>query len=209
MPVDHCRRTGRMRIDRRNTPRRYSVARLNGTGAHCRSPQKSLPYHGRAGRDIQAAATTPASGLRSYRMTTDPPAAAGRRGHQAWNDIEEDAMDPERARRLLQAERDEVQELLSEATSAGRQDGSPSGKRETPPIPRNRSPTKVSTTQWLRRCAVGSRRSLVPSNGQQWDIRPIDSQRTSHSGRAPRGRSRRRADCRRSQKSAVIAGRCR
>ena len=31
-------------------------------------------------------------------------------------------MDPERARRLLQAERDEVQQLLSEATSAGRQD---------------------------------------------------------------------------------------
>jgi DnaK suppressor protein len=43
-------------------------------------------------------------------------------GTRPGNDIEEDAMDPERARRLLQAERDEVQQLLSEATSAGRQD---------------------------------------------------------------------------------------
>jgi DnaK suppressor protein len=43
-------------------------------------------------------------------------------GTRPGNDIEEDAMDPERARSLLQSERDEVQQLLTEATSAGRQD---------------------------------------------------------------------------------------
>jgi DnaK suppressor protein len=46
----------------------------------------------------------------------------GAGGTSPGDDIEEDAMDPERARRLLQDERAEVQRLLAEATAAGRQD---------------------------------------------------------------------------------------
>src|SRR5215468_6083415 len=55
----------------------------------------------------------PASGLRSYRRLIRPP-LAGAGGTRPGDDIEEDAMDPERARRLLESERAEVQRLLAE-----------------------------------------------------------------------------------------------
>ena len=80
-------------------------------------------------------------------------------------------MDPERARHLLRAERDEVRQLLSEATSAGRQDWV--AERETGGLrrsPRNQlTDGGISTTPWRRVLArVGSRRSLRAEQRRQW-----------------------------------------
>ena len=74
-------------------------------------------------------------------------------------------MDPDRARRLLQAKRAEVQGLLAEATAAGRQDWTPSGRPAIPRTRRNRSPTQASTTPWPRRSASGWRPSPAQSSG--------------------------------------------